>query len=41
VDSLFAKKLDTAALDRLVQELNKRKIVAESAGKLTYGAFKG
>lgn len=36
LDSLFGKKLDTAAVDRLVEELEKRKVVVAAAGKLTY-----
>ncbi|HEY6645017.1 hypothetical protein [Povalibacter sp.] len=37
LESLFAKKLDSEALDRLEKELIKQKIVTEAAGKLTYG----
>jgi len=37
LDSLFAKKLDPAALDELVKELVKKKVVTETSGKLTYG----
>lgn len=37
LESLFAKKLDSAALDRLEKELIKQKVVTETAGKLTYG----
>lgn len=36
LDSLFGKKLDKEAVDRLVEELEKRKIVVAAAGKLTY-----
>lgn len=38
LESVFAKKLDPAALERLEVELIKQKIVIEAAGKLTYGA---
>jgi hypothetical protein len=40
LDSLFGKKLDKEAVDRLVEELEKRKIVVAAAGKLTYTEFK-
>jgi hypothetical protein len=40
LDSLFGKKLDIEALDRLVEELVRRKIVLEAAGKLTYAELK-
>lgn len=36
VESLFAKKLDATSLDRLLKELVRKKVVTESAGKLTY-----
>jgi hypothetical protein len=38
LESLFAKKLDSAALARLEKELIKQKVVTDSAGKLSYGA---
>lgn len=37
LESVFAKKLDSAGLERLEKELIKQKIVTEAAGKLTYG----
>jgi hypothetical protein len=37
LESIFAKKLDSAGLERLEKELIKQKIVTEAAGKLTYG----
>lgn len=36
LDSLFGKKLDTEGLDRLVEELERRKVVISVAGKLSY-----
>jgi hypothetical protein len=40
LDSLFGKKLDIEALNRLVEELVRRKVVLEAAGKLTYAELK-
>lgn len=39
LESVFAKKLDSAALDRLEKELIKQRIVAEAGGKLSYGGM--
>jgi hypothetical protein len=41
LESLFAKKLDSTDLDRLVKELIKRKVVIEASGKLSYGSAEG
>lgn len=38
LESLFAKKLDSAALERLEKELIKQSVVTETAGKLSYSA---
>jgi len=40
LDSLFGKKLDTESLDRLVEELERRKVVVAVAGKLSYSGSK-
>ncbi len=36
LESLFAKKLDAASLERLLKELVFKKIVIEDAGRLNY-----
>lgn len=36
LESLFAKRLDSAGLERLERELIRQKVVTETAGKLTY-----
>jgi hypothetical protein len=40
LDSLFGKRLGIEALDRLVEELERRKIVVTAAGKLAYSDSK-
>lgn len=40
LESIFAKKLDSAALDRLEKELINQKVVTDTAGKLSYVAKK-